>query len=254
MTDRGLWISGYNLPAAGRDAYLSWLHDTYIPRILKKPGVLWAAHYASDKGAPVNEPSVARLLHHTDDPSVPVGNDYALLFGGETAYAFSRGADAYLHQAPSKLHADLSEADRKMLSLRTGERVCIMTEVARRDGPEANQRDGTLLPGACIQLGTFNLDNTECEDELLAWFDGWRFDALGKLPGSVRIRHMVSVSGWAKHGVLYEFLSRKARDAHFPNLRKMYPAEGAWSDKLVPKLLHAPDSPFLGSRIWPPLK
>ena len=140
-----------------------------------------------------------------------------------------------------------------MLSMRTGERVCIMTEVARRDGPEANQREGKLALSPCIQIGAFNAGNTECEDELLAWFAGWRFDALGKLPGCVGIRHMVSVSGWAKHGVLYEFLSRKARDAHFPHLRKIYPAEGAWSDRLVPKLLHAPGSPVVGSRIWPPV-
>lgn len=251
--DNGLWISWYNLPAAGRDAYISWLHDIYIPRMLKKPGILWAAHYAVDRSAPINEPSVARLLHHTEDAAVPAGNDYVLMFGAESAYAFAKGAAAYLHQAPSKLHADLSEEDRKMLAMRIGERVCITAEVARRNGPEAKPPAGEMLPSPCIQLGTFNLGNTEGEDELLAWFEGWRFNALGNLPGSVRIRHMLSVSGWAKHGVLYEFASRKARDAHFPNLRKMYPAEGAWSDKLVPKLLHAPDSPFLGSRIWPPI-
>ena len=141
-----------------------------------------------------------------------------------------------------------------MLSVRSGERVCVMTEVARRDGPEANHRADKLGLSPCIQLGTFNVGNTEGEDELLAWFAGWRFDALEKLPGSVRIRQMVSVSGWAKHGVLYEFLSREARNAHFPHLRKMYPVAGAWSDRVVPKLLHAPDSPFVGSRTWPPIE
>ncbi len=248
MTDRGLWITWYNLPAQGRDAHLAWLHGTYIPMILKKPGVLWAAHYKSDKVPP------ASRLRHTDDSSVPAGNDYILFFGGETAYAFSKGADAYLHQAPSRLHADLSEADKTMLSMRVGERVCIMTEVARRDGPEANRREGKLALSPCIQIGTFNAGSTEVEDELLTWYADWRSGALGKLPGCVGIRQLVSVSGWAKHGVLYEFLSREARDAHFPNLRKLYPAEGAWSDRAVPKLLHAPESPVVGSRLWPPVK
>ena len=250
--DRGLWITWYNLPTANQSAYLSWLHDAYIPRILNKPGVLWAAHYASHH-EPVNDRSVSRLVHHTDDPSVPAGNDFVLLFGGETAHVFSKGADMYLHHAPSRLHADLSEADMKMLAMRSGERVSVMTEVARTDGPEANHLKDKLGPSACIQLGTFNVGNTEWEDELLAWFSGWRFDALAKLPGSVRLRQMVSVSGWAKHGVLYEFLSREGRNSHFPHLRKMYPVEGAWSDRVVPKLLHAPDSPFVGSRTWPPV-
>ena len=107
--------------------------------ILKKPGVLWAAHYKSDKVPPTSR------LRHTDDSSVPAGNDYILFFGGETAYAFSKGADAYLHQAPSRLHADLSEADKTMLSMRVGERVCIMTEVARRErarGESARRQTG----------------------------------------------------------------------------------------------------------------
>lgn len=246
--DRGLWITWYNLPAENRDAHLSWLHGTYIPKILKQPGVLYAAHYTSDKVPP------ASRLRHTDDSSVPAGNDYILIFGGETAYAFSRGAGAYLNQGPTKLHADLSDADKKMLSMRIGERVCIMTEVARTAGPEANHREGKLALSPCIQIGTFNAGNTEVEDELLAWYADWRSSALGKLPGCVGIRQLVSVSGWAKHGVLYEFLSRAARDAHFPNLRKMYPAEGAWSDRAVPKLLHAPESPIVATRIWPPVK
>lgn len=248
MNDRGLWVSWYNLPAEGRDAYLSWVHGTYIPKILKNPGVLWAAHYASDK-----EPPASRL-RHTDDPSVPAGNDYILFFGGETAHVFSRGAEAYLRQGPSKLHRDLTEQDRKMLSVRIGERVCVMTEVARRDGTEIERADARLGLSPCVQIGTFNGSSIECEDELLAWYADWRFDALGKLPGCVRIRQLVSVSGWAKHGVIYEFLSRRARDAHFPHLRKMYPAEGAWSDRAVPKLVHAPESPVVASRIWPRVK
>jgi hypothetical protein len=248
MTDRGLWIIWYNLPAEGREAHLAWLHGTYIPKILKKPGVLWAAHYKSDKEPP------APRLRHTTDPAVPAGNDYFLLFGGETAHVFSSGAAPYLNRGPGRFDADLTAEDRKMLAMRGGERVCIMTEVARRDGPEANRREGKLTPSPCIQFGTFNCDNTDAENEMMAWYADWRFDALGRLPGCMAIRELVSVSGWAKHGVLYEFVSRQARDANFPNLRKIYPAEGEWSDRAVVKLLHAPESPVVGSRIWPPVK
>lgn len=248
MTDRGLWVSWYNLPAEGRDAYLSWLHGQYIPGILAKPGVLWAAHYTSDKVPP------ASRLRHTSDPAVPAGNDYVLFFGGETAHVFSSGSGAYLRQAPRKLHEDLTDADTKMLSMRIGERVCVMAEVARRDGPEIGRTDNKAGLSPCIQIGTFNADNQQAEDELLAWYADWRFDALGRLPGCVRIRQLALVSGWAKQGVLYEFLSRQARDANFPRLRELYPAEGAWSDRAVVKLLHTPESPVVGSRIWPPQK
>src|SRR5512142_2289229 len=101
MTDLGMWITWYDLRAEDRDAYLSWLHGTYIPKILKKPGVVWGAHYKSDKVTPGSH------LRHTKDPKVPTGNDYLLFFGGETAQVFSKGAGYYMNGAANKLHADL---------------------------------------------------------------------------------------------------------------------------------------------------
>src|SRR5262245_5534348 len=50
--DRGLWVTWYDLPEAGRSEYLAWVQASYIPALLKRPGYLWAAHYASiDTGA-----------------------------------------------------------------------------------------------------------------------------------------------------------------------------------------------------------
>ena len=248
MNDRGILASWYNLPADKSAAYLTWLHGTYIPGMLKNPGVSWAAHYKSDKVPP------ASRLPHTTDPAVPAGADYVLIFGGESAHTFSKGAGAYLRSEPDKLHGHLTDADRKMLSVRSGERVCIMIEVGRREGPEINRTDHKMGLSPCIQFGTFNGDGTACEDEMLAWYADWRFDALGKLPGCVRIRQLVSVSGWAKHGVIYEFLSLAARSEKFPHLRELYPEEGRWSDQAVVHLMHTPESPVVASRLWPPVK
>ena len=246
--DKGLWISWYNLADAGRDAYLSWLYGTYIPGILRKPGVLGAAHYASTKMPPLPH------IRHTDDRSVPTGNDYVLIFGAETAHAFSKGVNAFIKRDPSKLHAELSEADKKMLSLRIGERVCITTEETRVDGPEAKSRGGSLTPSPCIQLGSFNVGSCEVEDELLSWYADWRMSALSALPGCVGVRKLVSVSGWAKHLVLYEFISLESRAEHLPTLRNLYPEMLAWTERFIPKLTHAPESPIVAQRIWPPVK
>ena len=46
--DRGISVAWYDLAETGREQYLAWLHGTYIPKLLKIPGVLWAAHYKSD--------------------------------------------------------------------------------------------------------------------------------------------------------------------------------------------------------------
>jgi hypothetical protein len=245
--DQGLWISYYNLPDSGRDEYLQWLHSVYIPQILKVPGVLWGAHYKSEKVPP------ASRLPHTSDPAVPKGADFILLFGGESAHTFSKGAAHYLQQAPGRFAANQTAEDRRMLGLRSGERVLITTEVARRAGPEAATRESRLAPAPCIQLGTFNGDGTATEEEMLTWYADWRFDALGRLPGCVAIRQLVSVVGWAKHGVLYEFTSRAGRDSHFPRMRELYPVEGQWSNRAVVHLMHSPESPIVASRLWPPI-
>ena len=245
MTDKGLWISWHNLPTEGREAHLKWLHESYIPDMLKKPGFLWAAHYASARIKP------GAHVRHTTDTAVPAGNDYVLMFGAESAHAFSKGTDAFIKGAASKLDSHLVDNDRKMLAMRIGERVCITTDEARANGPESKARGATLTPGPCIQLGSFNGSTIAAEDELLSWYADWRMAALSKLPGCIGIRKMVSVSGWAKHIVLYEFTSLEARAKNLPTLNDLYPDMIEWTAKAVPKLIHAPESPIVAQRLWP---
>ena len=133
MLDRGLWISWYGLPEKGREAYLAWLHRKFIPRMVRKPGMLWAAHYAA-QAQPLHSGGKPRL-RHTDDPSVPTGNGYILVFGGASAHAFA-------NLTRRKLEPALTPEDRRMLALRVGERVNIVTEEARAAGPAARRREG----------------------------------------------------------------------------------------------------------------
>jgi len=241
--DRALWISWYDLADGERDAYFHWLKTRYIPQRLAQPGFLWAAHFKSEVNPRMSGvPRGANgRLRHTDDPAVPRGNAYILIFGAETPHAFA-------HPTPGKLHAELSPEDRGMLTLRRGERVNIMIDEDRIDGPEAKRRDSGEALSPCIQLGSFNPGSAD-EEEILAWYAQWRLPSLSKLPGSVGMRKLVSVAGWAKHGVLYEFASLAARDEHFPDHEAAHPEMAAWTDRFVRKLLHAPGSPNLAQRI-----
>ena len=239
--DRARWVSWYDLPESGRDAYHSWLHGTYMPKLVKRPGFLWAAHFKSviTPGAP---PGGGRLVH-TKDPAVGTGNAYILLFGAEDAHAFA-------HPTPRKLHAGLPKEDQTMLAMRVGERVNILTEEARADGPDAKKRESKAALSPCIQLGTFQSGTEDGdEDDLLAWYAQCRLPAMTRLPGCVGVRKTVSVSGWAKHSVLYEFVSLAERNKHFPDHEKGHPEDEAWTDRLVRKLLHAPGSPNVAERI-----
>jgi len=238
--DRALWISWYDLPDSGRDAYLAWAHGSYMPGMLKRPGFLYAAHFKSL--VPPGVPGGGRLKH-TTDPKVLGGNAYIMIFGAEDAHAFG-------NPPPGKMHAALSADDRKMLAVRKGERVNILTEEARADGLDVKKREARAALSPCIQLGTFQSGTDDGdEDDLLAWYAQCRLPAMTRLTGCVGVRKIVSVSGWAKHGVLYEFTSFAERNQYFPDHEKGHPEDEAWTDRLVRKLLHAPGSPNVAERI-----
>lgn len=239
--DRGYWITWYDLPEAGRQEYLDWLHTSYISELLKAPRVLSGAHYQSLEK--VQHPGTKGRLSHTSNDEVPTGDRYILIITGEDAHAFS-------NPPPSKLHKSLSDEDQKMLALRIGERVNIMVDEARVDGPAVATRDGVLL-SPCIQLGNFNSSHWHDEEELTAWYAQWRMLCMQEMEGSVATRKLVSVSGWAKHAILYEFTSAEMRNKNFIDHESHNPKMEAWTDRVVRKLNHAPGSPNLAERIWP---
>jgi len=209
---------------------------------LQQPGYLWAAHYAAvDRSA--RRTNARDTRNTTDDPSVPRGDRYLLLVGAENADAFGK-------PVPGKLHAALPAESRQMLAMRIGERMNIMAEAGRVEGPEVkNYKDGMML-APCIQVGNYNCPWQD-EAEMLAFYAEWRMPAMGRTPGCVRIRKLASVSGWAKHGVLYEFTSLEARNQHFMAHEDGHPDMKAWGDRVTKKLVHAPGSSTLACRIWP---
>jgi len=237
--DQAIWATWYDLPDEGRDAYFTWLHGTYIPKLLKQPGFLHAAHYASANVAPQSR------LNHADNPTLPTGNDFILLFGGENAHVFA-------HPAPHHLHAGLPPEDRKMLAMRSGERTSIFIDVARVEGPAANQREGEIVLSPCIQLGSFG-SGTADEEEILEFYAQGRMPDMARLPGCVRMRKLISVAGWARHGCLYEFSSIEG-SRKFHGHEKGDPKMEAWTDNLIRKFVHAPCTPTVALRIWPPVK
>lgn len=238
--DRGLWITWYDLPDAGRADYLAWLHESYIPEIARRPGFLWGAHYAA-----VADKIPTSRTTSTMDPDVPTGGQYILMFGAEDAQVFG-------DPVPSEINAGLPVESRKMLALRIAERVHLMAEYGRVDGPEAKNYKPGLLPANCVQLGTYNTP-WQNEEELMAYYAQGRLKNMRVLPGCVRTRRLVSVAGWAKHGVVYEFTSLEARNEHFVGHQEHDPKMAAWTKTMGPRLTHAPGSSNLVQRIWPPM-
>lgn len=227
----------YDLPEQDREVYLSWLHHDHIPHMLARPGFLWAAHVQNIVTAE-REQDLDRRLIHTHDPSVPTGNSYLLLYGAENPHTF-------VDPSPAELTARMTAEARAMLSRRLAPRSCIFVEVARVDGPEAKTRAPGITPGPVIQLGSFNINALENEDQMGTWYARSRLPLMAPMTGCVGARKLVSISGWAKHAILYEFTSLEAVEKYFVDTEE-------WSRRVVKTLIHAPHSPSLGVRIWPP--
>ena len=93
--DRGLWVTWYDLPENGRKN-ISAGCTTYLPNLLKRPGFLWAAHYATRTSGG------SAQIHHVDDPKVPTGFHYVLLVGVTDGLVFG-------NPVPSAIRASLPE-------------------------------------------------------------------------------------------------------------------------------------------------
>jgi len=156
--DRGLWAIWYDLPEAGKEEYLTWLHETHIRAMLRRPGYLWAAHIENVMTAE-REQSIHQRLVHTQDPAVPAGNAYLMLYGAEHPHVF-------LDPRPSEVLGSLPARSQEMLGLRTGVRYCIFAEAERADGPEVKSRAPGVTPGPVIQMGTFNANAPENDEEI----------------------------------------------------------------------------------------
>ena len=244
--DRGFWFSWYDLPEGDRDRHIGWLHETYIPKILSIPGILWAAHYRTVLTAPGDH------MHRTKDPVVPAGSDYILMFGGVSTMPFNKGVETFRNGAASRLERDLSAEDKTTLAMRQGERQCVLTEEMRVYGPDRGPVGDAMPPGPYIQLGSFNCPR-ESEEQLLAWYSDFRLPAVQGEREFIAARKLVATAGWVKHVIMYEFLSRDSRERVQAAVEKRYPDGIGWTKQFIPALTHAPRSPVLAERIWPPV-
>lgn len=238
----GIWATWYDLPDGDQPAYFDWLHHYHLPRLQRRVGFAWAAHYRIS-GGDKNMDKIHDHLARADD-AVATGSQYLVLVGATSPHVFFKPRIDQWQQ-------DLSGNDADMLALRIGSRSCFFAEEASVTGPEY----GTAVDGGCsapaIQMGSFQTKTLEDELDLAAWYAQYRLPAMARMPGCVGTRKLVSVAGWAKHSILYEFTSLKARLDSFQNHESQALDDKVWTNKIINYTVHAPGSPSIGERIWP---
>ncbi len=240
--DCGIWATWYDLPEEGEAEYLSWLHGEYIPAALERPGYLWAAHYRLDKGA---SPSAAHQVKaFIDDPGLGKGGEFILIFGANSAHDF-------LDPAPDDLLQSYDPRSREMIARREGERTAYFTEVGRVDGPEIARRGPGLTPAPNIQFGAYRAKDPAYDSDFALWYIHDRLAALRTMKGCVGARKLISLGGWARHGIFYEFVSQEGHEYFFQMLEANAMDTSTAIGGVVRAVEHGPGSPSKARRIWP---
>jgi hypothetical protein len=249
LPDETLWATWYDLPKGSETAFNRWLHEEQLPRLLKTPGYLWAAHYRAGNWAARDMAELSKQIEvkPEDAPGVGRGSQFLVLVGAVNAATF-------LPPPVAELAAGASDASRKMLDLRTGVRSEVYLDMARVNGPAASTRPARTAPASRIQFGAYRVREGS-ESQLWAEYHNRRLPYMSQLPDAVSARVMGCLSGWPTFGVFYEFANLAAHE------RFQVEAErGSHSDEAlrgdptrldVRKIVtQAPGSPIVADRIW----
>jgi len=242
--DNGIWATWYDLNEDSRDSFIDWLHGTHLPGIMQRPGVAWAAHYEIAGGGERMQTIHDRLSRPDDADEIGTGSQYLMLVGATSPHVF---ADPRIDE----WEAGLDDPAKSMLAHRIGTRTCIFVQEEFVTGPEFHARPAGTTPGPAIQMGSFRTKTLEDEFDLAAWYAQYRLPHMSRMPGCIATRKLVSMAGWAKHSVMYEFTSLEARQEHFQNHESLALDDTVWTNKIITYTLHAPGSPSVARRIWP---
>ena len=242
--DTAIRAEWYDLEDADRDGFLDWFHGDYLPALQAKPGVIWVGHYdrATIKGKDTAAGSPPRVV--TDDPSVAKGSQYLLVTAAPSVDVFFDPHVAEETDPEIKAH----------LAKRREHRLAIFVEETRVSGPEwYRQLPGTSAPPA-IQFGNYATRSQADDLDLEYWYRRMRLPQVTRTRGCMGARKLVCVIGWAKHGILYEFLPLDPDESNFE--QRFYDAglTERWTGRHVLEIvIHQPRGPHAGTRLWPPV-
>jgi hypothetical protein len=241
--DRAIKAEWYDLANEDRESFLNWLHGDYAPRLQSRPGHIWVGHYdrAPRPSAPP-EPGRPSIVE-TDDPDVARGSQYLLVIAAATPDVF--------FDANNPLSEDADAV--RMLARRKQCRQAVFVEETRVNGPDwYSHIPGSGAPPA-IQLGNFRTSSESDDWELSVWYRQLKLPQVTRTRGCIGARKLISIVGWPKHGILYEFTGMDEGEPNFEKRMRDTGFDGNWQGRhVLGYAIHSPTGPHAGRRIWPP--
>lgn len=242
--DTGIWATWYDIDESERNSFVNWMHAEYLPFLKTRPGIAWVAHYRNEGGGHGMKQLGAALARSSLD-DVAQGGQFLVLVGAPSPQVFF---------TPSVSRMKLPHGFAERLELQREKVTNVFMEHARVTGPALHELDDISTPAPAIQMGSFRIATPEAEFDLGEWYARERLPGMAAMPACIRTRRLVSVAGWAKHGILYEFNSLQGRLEQFETPHETRALDrNQWIGKVVSTTIHTPGSPVIGPRIWPPV-
>lgn len=235
----------FDLSEDSREDTLRWLHDSHLPATQSAQGVSWVGHY--DIVELPDQPYIegAPRKKETKDPTVATGWQNVILTAAASPEVFfgpNNAVDALIEKNSSERS--------KFLNYRSA--VFIEEQVI--NSPEQRKFPYGMGPPPAMQLGNYNTATPEDEIELARWYRAERFSRVSVTPGMIRGRKMLSIAGWPKHGVLWEFADMPEGDYSFEHRFVDADRNENWQGRHVLEYaIHSHRGPQAGRRIWPPV-
>jgi len=233
----------FDLADGERDTHWAWLHGEFLPALKAAQGVAWVGHY--DIIPHPDRPYIegAPTKKETTESNVATGWQNVVLTAAHSTDAFlgpDNGVDA--------LYAASAEG----LGAWQNQRMCVFVKEKVVNGPEERVMPYGAGPPPAMQIGSFNTDTPEHNEMLARWYRAERFPRIAVSRGIIRGRKMLSIAGWAKHGVLWEGVELGPDDYPFESRFIEADRGEDWpGPHVLEYVTHAPGSPHAGRRVWP---
>lgn len=243
--DRAIKAEWYDLDDADRDGFLAWLHGRHLPQLQARPGHIWIGHYDRAPKTGTSTPPGYPARVDTDDPNVPPGSQFLLVTAAASPDVFFDPNAA----APADAESE------QMLARRKAYRLGIFIEETRVSGPDWYRHlSGTGAPPA-IQLGNYITRGQKEDMDLALWYRQMKLPQVTRARGCIGARKLVSIAGWARHAILYEFMEMAPDEENFEQRFRDAGLNERWTGRHVLQMvIHAPNGPHAGRRIWPPVQ
>lgn len=233
----------FDLADENKASIWDWLHGEYFPALQAAQGVAWVGHY--DIVEQPDRPYIegAPQKRSTEDPNVPTGWQNVVLTAAVSSEVFF---------GPNNPVDALAETHAEKLGVRENFREAVFIEEQVINSPEQRTLPYGMGPPPAMQLGNYNANTPEDEFELARWYRSERFPRVSISKGMIRGRKMLSIAGWPKHGVLWEFTDLPEGEFTFePRFIEADRGE-EWSGRHVLEYVtHSHQGPHCGRRVWP---